>query len=240
MRADTHRGPERNRSTSEAEYIDAALTFALSDLHLAPHGRAIHHGTTRKCSRMRGMGKPTQRKISDSAEFDAMRPSGLPQAYPPTGPAVSACSWYWGRSLVIVNHSALELTKMCLVGRMVGSSMEGSQGHVDESSIAHDGTEERATAIAAHVAAAFVAEGQEIIAALGWAQLASLNAGEGLEGRARRPPALRTMAVGGVEKFVGDHILYGATQAFSGERTAGWFLGTCHGLLLAVACDLPR
>src|SRR4030095_1062873 len=42
MRADTHRGPEHNRSTSEAEYIDAALTFALSQLHLAPHGRAIH------------------------------------------------------------------------------------------------------------------------------------------------------------------------------------------------------
>jgi hypothetical protein len=42
MRADTHRGLERNRSTSEAEYIDAALSFALSQLHLAPHGRAIH------------------------------------------------------------------------------------------------------------------------------------------------------------------------------------------------------
>ena len=42
MRADTHHGPERKRSTSEAEYIDAALTFALSQLHLAPHGRAIH------------------------------------------------------------------------------------------------------------------------------------------------------------------------------------------------------
>jgi hypothetical protein len=42
MRADTHHGPEHNRSTSEAEYIDAALTFALSELHLAPHGRAIH------------------------------------------------------------------------------------------------------------------------------------------------------------------------------------------------------
>jgi hypothetical protein len=49
MRADTHRGPERNRSTSEAEYIDAALTFALSDLHLAPHGRAIQNGTSLKC-----------------------------------------------------------------------------------------------------------------------------------------------------------------------------------------------
>jgi hypothetical protein len=45
MRADSHRGPERNRSTSEAEYIDAAHTFALSELHLAPHGRAIHLGT---------------------------------------------------------------------------------------------------------------------------------------------------------------------------------------------------
>src|SRR5512144_418532 len=47
MRADTHRGPEHNRSTSEAEYIDAALSFALLELHLAPHGRAIHCGTSR-------------------------------------------------------------------------------------------------------------------------------------------------------------------------------------------------
>src|SRR5262245_65628874 len=46
MRADTHHGPEHNRSTSEGEYIDAALTFALSELHLAPHGRAIHSGTS--------------------------------------------------------------------------------------------------------------------------------------------------------------------------------------------------
>src|SRR5262249_50442263 len=50
MRADPHRGPEHNRSTSEAEYIDAALTVALSELHLAPHGRAIHSGTTRPSS----------------------------------------------------------------------------------------------------------------------------------------------------------------------------------------------
>jgi len=39
-------------------------------------------------------------------------------------------------------------------------------------------------------------------AALGQAQLASLNAGEGLEGRARRPPALRAMAIGGVEELL--------------------------------------
>src|SRR5262249_55342596 len=53
MRADPHRGPERNRSTLEAEYIDAALTFALSDPHLAPHGRAIQIGTTRKSRNVR-------------------------------------------------------------------------------------------------------------------------------------------------------------------------------------------
>ena len=29
---------------------------------------------------------------------------------------------YWGKSSVIVNHGALEPTKMCLVGRMDGSS----------------------------------------------------------------------------------------------------------------------
>ena len=51
MRADPHRGPERKRSTSEAEYIDAALTFALLELHLAPHGRAVHLGTTRSSQR---------------------------------------------------------------------------------------------------------------------------------------------------------------------------------------------
>src|SRR5262249_60400964 len=52
MRADPHRGPERNRSTLEAEYIDAAPTFALSDLHLAPHGRAIHMALLRRALMM--------------------------------------------------------------------------------------------------------------------------------------------------------------------------------------------
>src|SRR5262245_38562747 len=64
MRADTHRGPERNRSTSEAEYIDAALTFALSELHLAPHGRAIHLAPVRPHGAIRG--SSASRPIADS------------------------------------------------------------------------------------------------------------------------------------------------------------------------------
>src|SRR5512144_2091318 len=68
MRADTHRGPEHNRSTSEAEYIDAALTFALSQLHLASHGRAIQNGTTRPRY-------TTQRSIRSSRSASSKPPS---------------------------------------------------------------------------------------------------------------------------------------------------------------------
>jgi len=63
MRADPHRGPERKRSTSEAEYIDAAFTFALSELHLAPHGRTIHMALVRPTRLIRG--SPVSRFIAD-------------------------------------------------------------------------------------------------------------------------------------------------------------------------------
>ena len=46
MRADTHDGPEQMLHL-EAEYIVAALTFVDLKRHLAPRGRAIHHGTSR-------------------------------------------------------------------------------------------------------------------------------------------------------------------------------------------------
>jgi hypothetical protein len=41
MRADTHHGQEQC-STSETEYIDAALTIVALEIPLATHGRAIH------------------------------------------------------------------------------------------------------------------------------------------------------------------------------------------------------
>jgi len=50
MRADTRAGPEQS-STWEAWYIDAALTFVRSALHLATHGRTIHPGTFLPISR---------------------------------------------------------------------------------------------------------------------------------------------------------------------------------------------
>src|SRR6266550_9471410 len=45
MRADTHHGPEQC-STSETEYIDAALTIVALEIPLATHGRAIHGAMT--------------------------------------------------------------------------------------------------------------------------------------------------------------------------------------------------
>src|SRR5262249_40444094 len=80
----------------EAEYIDAALTFALSELHLAPHGRAIHDGTA---------GKPPPRppwRPPDRARCGASRPpanSGSPAACPP------AVSWEQYRNIWLKESS---------------------------------------------------------------------------------------------------------------------------------------
>ena len=57
---------------------------------------------------------------------------------PGAGAAASACASYWGRSSVMVNHGALEPTKMCsrrADGRVVD---EGAHGDVDEGAVADD------------------------------------------------------------------------------------------------------
>jgi hypothetical protein len=55
MRADTHDGPEQMLHL-EAEYIVAALTFVDLKRHLAPRGRAIHHGTSRHFATVQQLG----------------------------------------------------------------------------------------------------------------------------------------------------------------------------------------
>ena len=50
------------------------------------------------------------------------RKAGRHDAWPPADAAAPACAAYCGRSSVMVNHRALKPTKMCLLGRMVGSS----------------------------------------------------------------------------------------------------------------------
>jgi len=66
-------------------------------------------------------------------------------------------------------------------------------------------------------------EDQQIVGALGDAQLVALDAGEGLERRARGAAALRAVAVQRVAELVGDVVVHGAAVAAAGEGAATWF-----------------
>src|SRR6266404_7610647 len=79
MRADTHHGPEQC-STSETEYIDAALTIVALEIPLATHGRAIHGTMTpqpnaRQNTRIRDRRRfgtaPTRGSFRCRGRFDA-------------------------------------------------------------------------------------------------------------------------------------------------------------------------
>src|SRR5262249_34077345 len=89
------------------------------------------------------------------------------------------------------------------------------------------------------VVAILVAKDQELVLALGDDQLVALDAGEGLEGRTRRPPAIGAMAVRGIEEFVRHGVVDGAAIAFSGKRAGARFLSVCHRPLLG-GCGWSR
>src|SRR5262245_18616560 len=72
-----------------------------------------------------------------------------------------------------------------------------------------------------------LADDHQHVRALGDAELRTLDAGERLEGRAGRPPALRAVAIGGVAELVRDLVLDGAALALSGKGAA-WGLRMCH------------
>src|SRR5271170_5285546 len=84
-------------------------------------------------------------------------------------------------------------------GRIVD---EASHGDVDEGAVADYRIEERAAHLTARVVAVFVAKDHEVVLALRDVQLVPLDASERLEGRTSRPPAVRAVAVRGVDEFV--------------------------------------
>src|SRR5713101_666968 len=71
-----------------------------------------------------------------------------------------------------------------------GVVQKASQGDMDEGAVADDRIEQRAAAPAVRVVSVVVALDQEIVLALGEAELAALDAGERLEGRTRGPAAI--------------------------------------------------
>src|SRR5258708_30830870 len=78
------------------------------------------------------------------------------------------------------------------------------------------------------VVAVLLAEDHEHVYACGDFELGALDAGERLERRAGRAPAVRAMAVRGIEEFVRHHMSDGAAVAFSGKHARTRFAELCH------------
>jgi hypothetical protein len=74
------------------------------------------------------------------------------------------------------------------------------------------------------VVAIGVAEDHELVLALSDNQLDALDAGEWLEGRTGRAPAIRAMAVHCIEEFVSHGVADCAAVALSAERAAARLL----------------
>jgi len=111
---------------------------------------------------------------------------------------------------------------------------------VDEGAVADDRIEQRAAPITVRVVVIGVAKDHELVLALAEAQPVARNAGERLEGRPRRPPAVRTMAVRGVGEFVRHRVMDRAAQALSCQHPAVGLFRICHGLLPGHLPSHPR
>jgi hypothetical protein len=110
-------------------------------------------------------------------------------------------------------------------GRIVN---EGSHGDVDKRAVAHHRVEQGAAHLAACVVAAFVADGHEFVAAAGDAQFVAFDAGKRFEGRTSRLPAVRTMAVCGIDELIRDCVTDDAALAPSTEEAVTCAFLACH------------
>src|SRR4051812_7478461 len=109
-----------------------------------------------------------------------------------------------------------------VVGRADGRRVDqGAHGHVDVGAVADDRIKQRAAPFAVRIVSLVGAVDQQAVGALRDREFGSLDAGEGLEGRAGGAPAVRAVAVHGVEESVGHAVLDGAAEALSGEEAIG-------------------
>src|SRR6266571_712213 len=72
MRADTHDGPEQNRSTSRPNTLMQLSRSSLLELRLATRGRAIHTGTKRRFAAMQKRGGLDRAELPIELALDAL------------------------------------------------------------------------------------------------------------------------------------------------------------------------
>src|ERR1700761_3428035 len=78
--------------------------------------------------------------------------------------------------------------------------------HMHEGTVANHGIKQRPTRLAVRVVGILFAEYQQARLAFGHGQLVAFNPSKWLERRARRTPAVRTVAVARIEKLIGDGV----------------------------------
>src|ERR1700736_4287978 len=90
-----------------------------------------------------------------------------------------------------------------MFGRADGRTVdESSHGNVNKGAGADQRVEERAAHLTVRIVTIFIAKNHEIVLTLADDQLFALYTGERLEGRTGRPPAIRAVAVRGVDELV--------------------------------------
>jgi hypothetical protein len=77
----------------------------------------------------------------------------------------------------------------------------------------------------------FIAIDHQIVIALDDAEFGARDAREWLEGRTRRPPAVRAVTIRGINEFVRHRVLDRAAQALSPKRAVACLVPVCHRLL---------
>jgi hypothetical protein len=90
---------------------------------------------------------------------------------------------------------------------------------VNESAIAYDGIQQRAARFAVGVVGISVTKDHQRVSAFRNAQPVACNPRKRFEGRACCSPAIRAMAIHGVEKLIRHRVVDRAAVAASGERT---------------------
>src|SRR6476646_9926899 len=89
---------------------------------------------------------------------------------------------------------------------------QGSHGDVNKGAVPDQRVEQRAARFAVRVVSVLIAEDHKMVLAFGDFQLIALDAGESLESRAGRTPAVRAMTVCCVHELVRDRVFDGAAE----------------------------
>jgi hypothetical protein len=118
-----------------------------------------------------------------------------------------------------------------------------SHGNMDKFASPNNRVEQRATQSAVRVVTRLITDDEKIVVAASKSQLFAFDARERLEGRACGSPAVRTMTIGCIKKFVTHGIPNSSTKTSSFKRTQSHWSNSGEAvvrILQAVSVPIPE